>query len=1292
LAGEREMSDADFGGAGASSDDIGPDDPACLTFTSGSTGEPKAVVGRHGSLTHFLPWMSEEFGVGGSDRFSMLSGLSHDPLQRDMFWPLFLGAAIVVPDPDLMGSPRYLARWMRDQHVTVAHLTPAMGQLVTESLAGDGTTDTTIESLRVALFIGDVLTRGQVASLRSVAPHVRVVNMYGTTETQRASGYHLLDLEPDPPAGARPKETLPLGRGMPGSQLLVRTMAGRPAAIGEVGEVVMRSPHLAIGYWHDDELTATRFSRDPHGSSRRDQLYATGDLGRYRPDGSVEFMGRKDQQVQLRGFRIELGEIAAHLRAEPAVADAAADLYVDSAGNGRLIAYVVPAAGARIDAGTLVKSMRRTLPAHMVPSEVIELERLPLNPNGKLDRRALPAPLDSTVAHDRSMAAPSNDLERALHEIWCAALGRNDISVTDDFFAVGGHSLLATRVLAMIEDRLGAVMPVSVIFEHPTVVALAASVADPVVRARVETMAALRSRVGAMTSDEIDVQLASVVERGALALMNTDDESSKRETLLALLLAEEGLHGSRTGIERRDPSEPQVLSFAQERMWFLEQFETDTTPLVVRTIVAMHGALDVEAMRRSLDEIFRRHDVLRTVIVTESGDPRPVVLSLESMPLVELDVDGDLDALAEAVATESTRTFDLEHVPPIVVTLVRITDTHHVLSVVMHHVASDATSMTVFFRELAALYAAFRDGNPSPLQPLAVQYDDYAWWQRHAATEIYERQLQHWQQHLADLPVFEIPPDHTRPARHQVAGGAVITPLPGDLAARVVELSRRTGATTFMVLLAAFEVVAARHAGETDVVIGVPIAGRARPELEPLIGACLNTLVLRNELGDNPSFRALVERVRRTSLDAYDNQDVPFERLLAELRPPRDLSRTPLFQIFFNMTHIEVGSDEYVLPGLQLEDVVQPDRGSKFDLTMYVNEASTGTDLRLVYNRSLYEHAHMQRLVEQFVRVLEQVVADPDLPIDRLDLSTAADAEVLPDESAPLDRTWHGSVPDAVRCVAKRAPERLAVIDSSRSWSFGLLAMQMARLASWLRVRHVGRGDIVAIYGHRSGSLVWTVTGVLASGAAYVLLDPRYPASRLAQILRIAKPKAWVALDAAGAPPTELLAVLDELGVAHRVTLPETADLAELDAVLELDDHPADHDVVEIGPDDVACLTFTSGSTGVPKGVIGRHGSLTHFLPWMSEEFAVGEDDRFSMLSGLSHDPLQRDMFWPLWLGATIIVPDPESMATAGWLARWMRDHLVSVAHLTPAMGQLLTEGFQVGRSEPVPSLRRALF
>lgn len=788
----------------------------------------------------------------------------------------------------------------------------------------------------------------------------------------------------------------------------------------------------------------------------------------------------------------------------------------------------------------------------------------------------------------------------------------------------------------------------------------------------------------------------------------------ERQQLLQLLLAEEGLAVTdNDAIVAQVPGGTPVLSYAQQRLWFLQHFETETAALSIRTAHRLRGHLDMLALRSSLDAIVARHDSLRMLITSVAGEPVPVVSDNALAPLHVDDLRSITDRAAQQrrldqiMALEANRTFDLAHDLPLFIRVVHLGHDEHVLSVVMHHVAADGWSFQLFFRELSALYEAALEARTAVLPELPVRYQDYAAWQRNdARAETLDRQLAYWMEQLGgDLPHFEIAPDFRRPARHNFDGAQVQFVLPSQLSTGLRSLSQRSGATMFMTMLAAFQVVAARRAGTDDVIIGTPVAGRVRPELESMIGMFLNTLVLRTDLGGDPSFEELLRRVRHVSVDAFDHQDVPFERLLTELHPARDLSRSPLFQVFFNMMNFTDGAVVGSLSGLTAEPLDQPDLGSKFDLTLYVDDQNADVTLLLVYNRGLYRADTMEALLNQYVGVLAAVVADPKRPISQYSLVTPQARAVLPDPQQPLDAAWHGSVPAAVRRQACCVPLQVAVEDANTEWSYAVLASVMTRLGRWLRLRGLVQGDIVAIYGHRSASLVAAVTGVLASGAAYVLLDPSYPPSRLAAYLRVARPKAWLAMADAGEVPHEVVQQLDALDVCTRLVIPS---LDAIDSVVELRSHPngadeaiqgdvsalsGDDDDDGIGPDDLACLTFTSGSTGTPKAVMGRHGSLTHFLKWQSAAFSVTDQDRFSMLSGLAHDPIQRDIFWPLWVGATVVVPDPQLMPSAGYLARWMRDQRISVAHLTPAMGQLLCEASPSGPPvKSVESLRLALF
>lgn len=782
-------------------------------------------------------------------------------------------------------------------------------------------------------------------------------------------------------------------------------------------------------------------------------------------------------------------------------------------------------------------------------------------------------------------------------------------------------------------------------------------------------------------------------------MTSRSDDAADRQALLDLLLAEEGIEVSSTAIPSHDPDRPPVLSYAQERMWFLQQFEDDTSSLNVRAAVRLHGTVDAELLRASVDVLVERHDTLRTLVRDAHGSPVLHLCDRVDTPLIVDDVGSEPDptaAAARILAQEADRTFDLGNEPPFVVRLIRVADDHSLLSLVMHHIASDGRSMQVFFRDLAATYTAIAAGHDPALPTLPVAYVDYAAWQREWRSDALDDQLQYWTTKLGgDLENCELPTDHPRPPIHTVDGEQVSRIVDADVIAALRELGQQYGATLFMTLLASFDVLLDRRIGSEDhtVTVGTPVAGRVRPELEDMVGVFLNTLALRSDLGGDPTFAELVGRVRDDSVDAFSNQDVPFERLLAELQPARDLSRTPFFSVLFNMQSVDLAREKLAdqMMGLDYDILEQSGIGAKFDLTVYVDERRDrhGDDVSMlfVYNRNLYDGATIEGLLDQYLALLAAVAADPDRPISTYSLVTDAARGVLPDVAAPLDATWHGSVPHHLMRHGRERPQATALVDSTGVWTYGDLAAASSRLARVLCDAGVARGDVVAIYGHRCASLVWAVTGALGAGAAYTIIDPAYPPARIADYLSAVSPRAFVRLDEAHEPDVIVASRLDELGVDVRIDLPADGRVA-------LPDVSAEPPEVEIGPDDLACVTMTSGSTGEARPVLGRHGSLTHFLPWQSEAFGVGADDRFSMLSGLAHDPIQRDMFWPIYLGASIVVPDPDQIPSPGWIASWLRGEGVTVAHLTPAMGRLLLETprTSVDADAPIDSLRLAMF
>ncbi|HLM57775.1 MAG TPA: amino acid adenylation domain-containing protein, partial [Pyrinomonadaceae bacterium] len=797
--------------------EVSPEDMAYISFTSGSSGRPKGIVGKHGSLAHFAPWAARVFGIGEADRFSMFSGLSHDPLHRDVFAPLQLGATVCIPDPEDMGVPGRLAGWMNEQGITVSNLTPAMGQVIGQAVSE--TRSFELPALRQVFFVGDVLTRRDVSRLRQLAPATAIVNLYGATETSRAVGHYVVPREAEAaPAADKSenvyleKEILPLGRGISEVQLLILNAAGRRAGIGELGEIYFRSPHIAKGYWEDEERTRERFITNPFTRAGDDVLYRTGDLGRYLPDGNVEPLGRADYQVKIRGFRVELGEIEALIGQHAAVRESAVIAREDAPGDRRLVAYVVPDGDSPPSVGELRRYLKDKLPEYMIPGLFVMLDELPLTPNRKLDRGALPAPEQKRAGGEGDLLRARTPVEEILAETWAEILGVESVGLDENFFELGGHSLMAIQVLARVTERLRVELPLRKLFESPTVAALAEAVEG--------------ARRTVQTSNS--VPLVARPREGELP-----------------------------------------LSFAQQRLWFLAQFQPAPGVYNIPAAVCLKGRLNPDALEQSLNEIVSRHEALRTTFVTVGGRPvQSIAPALEiKVALTNLDA---LDADAQAKEVErlslldSREAFDLTRGPLLRASLLRLRADEHILVVTIHHIVSDAWSLSVLVGELAALYEAFDEGRRPALPALPVQYADFALWQRERMQgAALEARLAYWKEKLGgQLPVLELPTDRPRPPVQSFRGARTSFALSEALTEELDLLCRREGVTLFMLLLAAFQTLLHRYTGQTDILVGTPVAGRGRSETRHLIGYFVNTLVMRGRLSGAQSFRDLLAETR----------------------------------------------------------------------------------------------------------------------------------------------------------------------------------------------------------------------------------------------------------------------------------------------------------------------------------------------------------------------------------------------------------------------------------------------
>ncbi|HSF38303.1 MAG TPA: amino acid adenylation domain-containing protein, partial [Thermoanaerobaculia bacterium] len=1172
--------------------EIGGEDLAYVVYTSGSTGRPKGVAVPHRGVAR-LVLSTDYVRIAPGDRVAHLSNPAFDAAVFEIWGALLTGATLVVVPPEASLSPLALAQELARREVTVALLTTAVFNRVVQEAPER------LRSLRTLLFGGEAADPPSVrAALEAPALRgTRLVNAYGPTESTSIATWHLVE-------EVRDGGPVPIGLPIANTRVHVLDARLEPVPLGVPGELCIGGHGLARGYLGRPDLTAERFVPDPFaslGAGPGARLYRTGDLVRRRPDGAVEFLGRLDHQVKVRGFRIELGEIEATLAGHPAVAGAVALAREDEPGDRRLVAYVVPRPGETAEARALRAYLEERLPAFMVPAHVVFLDAFPLTSNGKVDRRALPAPDRQRDAGARAFTPPRTELEREVARVWSEVLRVDRVGLHDTFWDLGGHSLLATRILARIEETLGIGLPVQTIFEASSLEAFAAAVGR-----------------------------AFLAESG----LSLED--------LEALAGEEEPPGEEISAE----PEPRPLSFGQERLWFLDRLLGGSPVYNMPFPFRLTGPLEVGTLAAALAEIVRRHDVLRAVFREEGGAPAQVVRPFTGLAVPVIDLEALPEDLREGeasrlIAEDRERPFLLAEGPLFRAALLHLESREHILLPNVHHIVSDGWSVDVLMGELGALYGAALAGAPSPLAPLPLQYADFAAWQREwLSGEVLEGQLAFWRERLAHPAVLELPADRPRPAVPSFRGGVERMALEGGLAGDLEQIGRRHGATSFMTLLAAFQALLSRTTGQTDVLVGTPIANRSRSEIEGIIGFFVNTLVMRTDLSGDPPFTGLLARVRDAAVGAYGHQDLPFDRLVMELAPERDLSRTPLFQVLFSLQHAAGGVGE-LAPGLIARPESVEAATSKFDLSLHLVQAGAVLQAAAEYSTDLFDAATVRRLLGHFETLLQGIAESPEARLSELPLLSSAERGQILGRWAgtatayPREATIHGLFADQ----ARRTPGAVALAFGEEEMTYGELDARANRLARRLRALGVGPEVAVGLSAERSLELIVAILGILKAGGAYVPLDPAYPAERRAHMLEDVKAPIVIGEEQ----------ILESLREGE-----EAAVLPDVDA------------------EGLAYVMFTSGSTGRPKGVAVTHRNVVRLVR-ETGYVRFGPEEVFLQLAPVSFDASTLEIWGALLNGGRLVVAPPGPPSLAG-LGRTVARHGVTTLWLTAGLFHQMVE------------------
>ncbi len=1162
---------------------------AYVIYTSGSTGNPKGTLIEHQALVNRLDWMQRCYPINKDDTLIQKTTYSFDVSVWELFWWSLYGAKVCLLEPGSEKEPEKIVNTIKKNNVTTIHFVPSMYSIFLNFVNTHKAFKQTA-SLKQIFTSGETLTAGHVADSKEIISK-------NDTKLTNLYGPTEATIDVSYYNCGIDDEIIPIGKPISNIQLYILDKTQNIVPLGVTGELCIAGDGLARGYLNQPKLNREKFVNNPFNTSPKQRMYKTGDLVRFLPDGNIEFLGRIDNQVKIRGFRIELGEIENAIDNQEEIGTSVVLAHNDSLGNKLLVAYVVAANNnTSLNIEKLRGNLKKRLPDYMVPTLFIKLDKIPLSHNGKINRKALPKP-NKNIETSTKYIAPQTVIEKQIAEVWKEALRIEKVGIHDNFFELGGHSLLATQIISHLKSKHNYELSLMSLFQNNTIHAISKLIEFEESQEKIKVQ-----------PRDIDLQ----------------------------------------------------LSFSQERLWFIDQYSHDNSYSIPR-IIRFQGKINVTSLQHTLEKIIDRHEILRTNFISENGVQKQKINKKSFCELViedfsHLDYQTAEKIIIDKIEHDSAIPFNLEKDSLIRVVLYKIKAEKHILYINMHHIITDGWSFSVLTKEVALIYAAIENNNPQLVQELPIQYADYAIWQREYLSPnglVFQKQSDYWKNQLKDIKTLELPTDFTRPKEQTFRGNSISVQINNKVADKIHKLSTNNNATLFMSLLSVFKILLYKYTGQSDICIGSPIANRTKSETENLIGFFVNTLALRSTVNEKKTFLELLEHVKNTTLQAYENQEIPFEKIVELINPERNLAYSPLFQVMLVLQNkLE---DELSFSGITLEPIEYKSTVSQFDLTLDISETKAGLLIRFEYNTDLFKQSTIERMIGHFTHLINQIISNPHTPIKNLEI-------IPPEEKQLLIHNWNANklafenektIHKLFEEQVEKNPENIAITFNNKSITYKELDEKANQIGNHLQSLGVQPDDIIGLCLDRSIDMITCLLGIIKSGGAYLPIDPTYPAERIAFMINDCNCKF-------------ILSNSFSENIFEKYRFSKFINLDDKNVQSDIKNCSTKRIISKVKANNLLYIIYTSGSTGNPKGVMIEHRNVVNLIQAQLKAFQVTSDEKILQFSSICFDAAVEQINLALLSGATLVLIDKELIIDLEQFNKYIISKGVTHIHAVP--------------------------